>query len=102
MRLGVHIGYWGLGLGAAEQLETASRPRRARCRISLEGRRGEAAAALPAELIDAVTLCGPRAVVRDRLSVLRAAGVGTLMILLMAWSFEERRMQLRLVAELAA
>jgi len=67
----------------------------------LAGRRDEAAAALPAELIDAVSLCGPPDVVRERLDVFRAAGVGTLMISPMAWTFDERRDQLRRVAELA-
>ena len=44
--------------------------------LYLEGRKDEAAAALPAELIDAVSLVGPRDVVRDRLAVFRDAGVG--------------------------
>ena len=69
--------------------------------LYLEGRKEEAAAALPAELIDAVSLCGPPGVVRERLAVFRDAGVGTLIVSPMAWSFEERREQLRLVAELA-
>jgi F420-dependent oxidoreductase-like protein len=70
--------------------------------LYLEGKRDEAAAALPAELIDTVSLCGPADVVRDRLAVFRDAGVGTLMIAPMAWSRDERLAQLRLVAELAA
>jgi F420-dependent oxidoreductase-like protein len=70
--------------------------------LYLEGRRDEAAAALPDELIDAVSLCGPPDVVRDRLDVFRAAGVGTLIVSPMAWTFEERRGQLRVLAELAA
>jgi len=70
--------------------------------LYLEGRKDEAAAALPAELIDAVSLCGPADVVRERLAVFRDAGVGTLIVSPMAWSFEDRREQLRLVAELAA
>ena len=69
--------------------------------LYLAGRKEEAAAALPAELIDAVTLCGPPDVVRERLGVFRDAGVGTLMVSPMAWTFEDRRRQLRLVAELA-
>ena len=69
--------------------------------LYLEGRREEAAAALPGELIDAVSLCGPADVVRERLAVFRDAGVGTLIVSPMAWSFAERREQLRLVAELA-
>jgi alkanesulfonate monooxygenase SsuD/methylene tetrahydromethanopterin reductase-like flavin-dependent oxidoreductase (luciferase family) len=70
--------------------------------LYLEGRKDEAAAALPGELIDTVTLVGPPERVRERLQVYRDAGVGTLMIAPMAWTFEDRLRQLRLVAELAA
>jgi F420-dependent oxidoreductase-like protein len=70
--------------------------------LYLEGKRDQAAAALPAELIDHVSLCGPADVVRDRLAVFRDAGVGTLMVSPMAWSRDERLEQLRLVAELAS
>ena len=69
--------------------------------LYLEGHKEEAAAALPDELIDAVSLCGPADVVRERLDVFRAAGVGTLIVSPMAWSFRERSDQLRRVAELA-
>jgi len=69
--------------------------------LYLEGKREEACAALPDELIDLVSLCGPRDVVRERLAVYRDAGVGTLMVTPMAFSAEERLAQLRLVAELA-
>jgi F420-dependent oxidoreductase-like protein len=67
----------------------------------LAGRKAEAAAALPGDLIDAVTLCGPPDAVRERLGVYADAGVGTLMVSPTAASFEERRDQLRLVADLA-
>jgi F420-dependent oxidoreductase-like protein len=70
--------------------------------LYLDGKKDEAAAALPAELIDAVALAGPRDAVRDRLAVYRDAGVGTLQISPMAFDFEGRRAQLRQVAELAA
>jgi F420-dependent oxidoreductase-like protein len=70
--------------------------------LYLEGKREEASAALPDELIDLVTLCGPRDVVRERIAVYRDAGVGTLMVTPMAWTAPERLEQLRLVAELAA
>ena len=70
--------------------------------LYLEGKRDEAMAALPGELIDTVSLCGSPDVVRERLGVFREAGVGTLMISPMAWTFEERREQLRLIAELAS
>src|SRR4051794_33044441 len=69
--------------------------------LYLEGKREEAAAALPDELIDTVTLCGPRDAARERIGMLRDAGVGTLIVSPMAWTFEARREQLRLVAELA-
>src|SRR5438094_950358 len=42
----------------------------------LEGKREEAMAAIPEELIDTVSLCGPRDVVRERIDVYRDAGVG--------------------------
>src|SRR3954462_7348404 len=70
--------------------------------LYLEGKKDEAMAALPGELLDKVSLCGPPDVVRERLAVFRDAGVGTLMISPMAWSFADRLEQLRLVAELAA
>ncbi|HKG04668.1 MAG TPA: LLM class F420-dependent oxidoreductase [Conexibacter sp.] len=70
--------------------------------LYLEGKREEAGAALPDELIDLVTLCGPKDHVRERLAVYRDAGVGTLMITPMAWTAEERLSQLRQIAELAA
>ncbi|WP_028065899.1 LLM class F420-dependent oxidoreductase [Solirubrobacter soli] len=69
--------------------------------LYLEGRKDEAAAALPGELIDTLCLVGPRDFVRERIAVYREAGVGTLMISPMAWTFEERLAQLRAVAELA-
>jgi hypothetical protein len=67
----------------------------------LSGKPSEAMAALPAELIDAVTLCGPADRVRDRLEAFRAAGVGTLILSPMAWTLEDRVAQLRAVADLA-
>jgi F420-dependent oxidoreductase-like protein len=70
--------------------------------LYLDGRKDEAAAALPGELIDAVSLVGPAPVVRERLEVYRDAGVGTLIVSPMARTFPERLEQLRLVAELAA
>ena len=70
--------------------------------LYLEGRKDDAAAAIPDKLIDMVSLCGPRDVVRDRLSAFRDAGVGTLMITPMAFTLAERIEQLRAVAELAA
>jgi F420-dependent oxidoreductase-like protein len=70
--------------------------------LYLDGKKDEAAGALPDELIDLITLCGPRDAVRDRLAAFRDAGVGTLIIGPTAWTTEERIEQLRAVAELAA
>jgi alkanesulfonate monooxygenase SsuD/methylene tetrahydromethanopterin reductase-like flavin-dependent oxidoreductase (luciferase family) len=69
--------------------------------LYLDGKKEEAGAAIPDDLIDMVSLCGPRDVVRDRLSAYRDAGVGTLMITPMAWTADERVAQLRAIAELA-
>src|SRR3954453_7737025 len=69
--------------------------------LYLGGRQQEAGAALPGELIDQVGLVGPPDRVRERLAVYREAGVGTLIVSPMAWQFEDRLAQLRLVAELA-
>ena len=59
-------------------------------------------AAIPDALIDTVSLCGPKDVVRERLAVYREAGVGTLGITPIAFTKDDRLEQLRLLAELAA
>jgi F420-dependent oxidoreductase-like protein len=69
--------------------------------LYLEGRKKEAAAALPVELIDLVSLVGPADRVRERLRAYADAGVGTLGVSPMAWTRDERIRQLRLVADLA-
>jgi F420-dependent oxidoreductase-like protein len=69
--------------------------------LYLEGKRDEAMAALPDELIDLVSLNGPADKVRDRLRVYREAGVGTLGITPMAWTKDERIDQLQKIAQLA-
>jgi F420-dependent oxidoreductase-like protein len=69
--------------------------------LYLDGKREEAGAAVPDELIDMVSLCGPREVVRDRLAAFDQAGVGTLMVTPMAFTAGDRIEQLRAVAELA-
>ena len=69
--------------------------------LYLDGKKTEAGEAIPDELIDMVSLCGPADVVRDRLAAYRNAGVGTLMITPMAWTTDERIAQLRAIAELA-
>jgi F420-dependent oxidoreductase-like protein len=69
--------------------------------LYLGGKKEEAAAAIPAELIDTVTLCGPKDFVRERLRVYQESGVGTLGLMPMAFTKDERLEQLRLVAQLA-
>ena len=70
--------------------------------LYLDGKKDEAMAAIPDELIDMVALCGPADVVRDRIAGYRDAGVGTLGVSPIAFTREERIEQLRLLAELAA
>src|SRR5215204_6520425 len=70
--------------------------------LYLEGKKDEATAALPGELIDTISLCGPPDVVRERLAIFREAGVGTLMVSPMAWTRDDRLEQLRLLADLAS
>jgi len=84
-------GRYGFGQAAAEVQEHY-----------LAGRRQEAGAAVPGELIDLVTLCGPPARVRDRLAAYREAGVGTLIAAPTAWDHQDRLHQLRQLAGLAA
>ncbi len=69
--------------------------------LYLDGKKEEAGVAIPDELIDMVSLCGPRDVVRDRLDAFRDAGVGTLMVTPMAFTADDRITQLRAIAELA-
>jgi F420-dependent oxidoreductase-like protein len=69
--------------------------------LFLDGRQQDAAAAVPDELVDLVTLCGPADRVRARLEVYRDAGVGTLGVTPMARTRDERIEQLRRIAELA-
>jgi F420-dependent oxidoreductase-like protein len=69
--------------------------------LYLAGRKAEAAAALPDELIDQVALVGPPDRIWERLRAYRDCGVDTLIVAPMAPGTFERRRQLRLVAELA-
>ena len=70
--------------------------------LYLDGKKDEAMAAIPADLIDSVSLCGTADQVRDRLAAYRDAGVGTLGVTPMAWTREDRIRQLQLIAELNA
>ncbi len=68
--------------------------------LYLDGKKDEAAAAIPAELIDMVALVGPREKVRDRLEVYREAGVGSLLVSPMAGEASERKRMLGELAEM--
>jgi F420-dependent oxidoreductase-like protein len=68
--------------------------------LYLEGKKDEAAAAVPAELIDTITLVGPREKVRDRLEVYRDSGVGTLVVSPIAFDTGARRRMVRELAEM--
>jgi F420-dependent oxidoreductase-like protein len=70
--------------------------------LYLAGRRTEAMEALPDELIDAVSIVGPRDRAREKIRAFRDAGVDTLIVAGMAIDNEARIEQLRLVAELAS
>ena len=70
--------------------------------LYLDGKKDEAMAALPDELIDMVAICGPADHVRERIAAYRDAGVGTLGVSPVAFTREERITQLRRIAELAA
>jgi F420-dependent oxidoreductase-like protein len=67
----------------------------------LSGRRDAAAAALPADLIDAFSACGPPGRVRERLAAFQEAGVTTLLTIPVARGTEDAIDQLRRLAELA-
>ena len=70
--------------------------------LYLEGKKAEACTAIPDELVDMVSLCGPKERVRERIAVFRDAGVGSLLITPMALTVEDRLAQIRAAAELAA
>jgi F420-dependent oxidoreductase-like protein len=69
--------------------------------LYLDGRKDEAAAALPPALIDTVAIVGPRERVRERLAVYRDAGVGTLIVAPVAFDAESRMRMIREIAEIA-
>jgi F420-dependent oxidoreductase-like protein len=69
--------------------------------LYLAGNYDEAMAAIPAELIEKVALCGPREAIEKRLEVYRDAGVGTLLVTPMAQTVDDRLEMLRQLAELA-
>jgi F420-dependent oxidoreductase-like protein len=68
--------------------------------LYLDGKKEEAAAAIPPALIDQVSICGPRERVKERLEVYRDAGVGTLIVSPMAFDPEQRRRTIRELADM--
>jgi F420-dependent oxidoreductase-like protein len=68
--------------------------------LYLSGKKDEAAAALPAELIDKTALVGPVDRVRERLELYREAGVGTLITTPIAPDMEGRSTMMRALADL--
>ncbi len=70
--------------------------------LYLEGKKDEAAARLSPELIDTVSLVGPKEKIRDKLAVYREAGVHTLGATPLAFDKQGRLDQLRMLAELNA
>src|SRR5947208_8156042 len=68
--------------------------------LYLSGKKDEAAAALPAELIDKTALVGPVDRVKERLELYREAGVGTLITTPIAPDMEGRSKMMRALADL--
>jgi luciferase-like monooxygenase len=70
--------------------------------LYLDHKYDEAMAALPADLIDKIALCGPKEAIAERLDVYRDAGVGTLLVTPMAETLEGRLKMLQDFAEIAS
>jgi F420-dependent oxidoreductase-like protein len=69
--------------------------------LYLAGKKTEAMFALPDELIDLVSIVGPRDKAKEKIRAFRDAGVDTLIVWPVMPDQDERKEQLRLVAELA-
>ena len=69
--------------------------------LYLAGKKTEAMFALPDELIDLVSIVGPRDRVKQKIRAFRDAGVDTLIVWPVMPDHEERKEQLRQIAELA-
>ncbi len=67
----------------------------------LAGRLDEAMAAIPDEMVDAMTVCGSALQVQERLDAYRDAGTGTLIVGLVTAGARLRHEQLEQIAELA-
>jgi F420-dependent oxidoreductase-like protein len=70
--------------------------------LYLDGRQGDAMAAIPDELIDKVALTGPKEKVEERIDAYRDAGVKTLLVTPAAATQEDRLRMIRDLAEIAA
>jgi F420-dependent oxidoreductase-like protein len=68
----------------------------------LDGRKDEAAAMVPAELLEKTSLIGPESYVRERLAAFREAGATTLTVTPLASTHPERVRLIERAAELAA
>src|SRR5438309_1858113 len=69
--------------------------------LYLAGKKTEAMFALPDELIDLVSIVGPREKAKEKIRAFRDAGVDTLIVWPVMPDHDERKEQLRIVAELA-
>jgi F420-dependent oxidoreductase-like protein len=69
--------------------------------LYLEGRKTEAMFALPDDFIDLVSIVGPRHRAKEKIRAFRDAGVDTLIVWPIMPDNEERKEQLRLVAEIS-
>jgi F420-dependent oxidoreductase-like protein len=70
--------------------------------LYLDGRKAEAAAAVPDDLVQGLSMIGPREVLAERLAALHAAGVTTLKAHLLAADHAGQLATVELLAELAA
>jgi alkanesulfonate monooxygenase SsuD/methylene tetrahydromethanopterin reductase-like flavin-dependent oxidoreductase (luciferase family) len=70
--------------------------------LYLDQKYDEAMAAIPAELIEKISLCGTKEAVGERLAAYRDAGVGTLLVTPMGATVDDRLRVMRDLAELAA
>lgn len=68
--------------------------------LYLDGRKDEAAAAIPQDLIDAISLIGPRSKVAEQVERFRASGVGVLLASPAAASHNRRVEDMRVLKEL--
>jgi len=69
--------------------------------LYLAGKRTEAMFALPDELIDLVSIVGPRDKAKEKIRAFKEAGVDTLIVWPIMPDQAERKQQMRLIAELA-